>query len=347
MARAKAPARGGSGRSAAARIPQLAWHEVRPAPIVLISGTEGFLADRALRILRDALRTEDPALEVHDVDAAAYAPGELLTLASPSLFGEPRLLRVTNVEKMTDAFLEEALAFLEEPADGAVVALRHAGGVRGKKLLDAIRAGTGDGVEVVCAELKRESDRADFAAAEFRHAGRAIAPVALRALVAAFADDLGELGAACQQLIADTEGDISADIVQRYYGGRVEATAFAVADAAIAGQLGQALSLLRHALDTGADPVPMVAAFAMKLRTMAKVGGTRGSGGQIASQLGLAPWQVDRARRDLQGWDEVGLGRAILTVAETDAAVKGASRDPVFALERLVTLIADRGHPGA
>jgi DNA polymerase III subunit delta len=347
MARAKAPARGGSGRSSAARIPQLAWHEVRPAPIVLISGTENFLADRALRILRDALRALDPALEVHDVDAADYAPGQLITLASPSLFGEPRLLRVTNVEKMTDAFLDEAVAFLDDPAEGAVVALRHAGGVRGKRLLDAIRSGHGGGIEVVCAELKRESDRAEFAAAEFRHAGRAIAPVALRALVSAFADDLGELGAACQQLLADTAGDITADVVQRYYGGRVEATSFAVADAAIAGQLGQALGLLRHALDTGADPVPMVAAFAMKLRTMAKVGGVRGSGGQIASQLGLAPWQVDRARRDLQGWDEVGLGRAILAVADADAAVKGASRDPVFALERLVTLVAERGQPRA
>jgi len=87
----------------------------------------------------------------------------------------------------------------------------------------------------------------------------------------------------------------------------------------------------------------MVAAFAMKLRTMAKVGGTRGSGGQVASQLGVAPWQVDRARRDLQGWNEEGLGRAILTVAETDAAVKGAQRDPIYALETLVRVIATRG----
>lgn len=341
MAAAKGSARGGA--KASARIPQVAWHEIRPAPVILISGPEGFLADRSVRVLRDALRAQDPALEVHDIDAAAYAPGELLTLASPSLFGEPRLLRVENVEKMTDAFLEEALSFLNQPAEGAVVALRHGGGVRGKKLLDAIRGGQGGGIEVVCAELKRDSDRADFAAAEFRHAGRAIAPAALRALVSAFADDLGELAGACQQLIADTEGDISAELVQKYYSGRVEATSFAVADAAIAGRPGEALSLLRHALTTGADPVPMVAAFAMKLRSMAKVGGTRGSGGQVASQLGLAPWQVDRARRDLQGWDEQGLGRAILAVAETDAAVKGASRDPIYALERLVTLVADRG----
>jgi DNA polymerase-3 subunit delta len=340
MAAPKKPA--GSAR-AAASIPQVAWHQIRAAPIVLVTGPETFLAERANRLLRDALRAIDPSLEVHDLTADGYAPGELITLASPSLFGEPRLIRVDAVEKCSDAFLDDALDFLSMPTDDTVVVLRHAGGVRGKKLLDAIRAGTGGGIEVICAELKRDSDRADFAAAEFRHAGRAIAPAALRTLVSAFTDDLAELAGACQQLLADTDGDITEQTVAKYYGGRVETNAFAVADAAIAGRYGEALGLLRHALATGADPVPMVAAFAMKLRTMAKVGGSSGSGGQIASQLGLAPWQVDRARRDLQGWNEAGLGRAILTAAEVDAQIKGAGRDPIYALETLVRVIARRG----
>jgi DNA polymerase III subunit delta len=336
-----------SAKSAKVAIPQLKWHEIRSAAIILVSGPEQFLAERASRVLRDALREQDASLEVHDLSADGYAPGELLTLASPSLFGEPRLIRVENVEKCSDAFLEDVLDYIRAPADDTVVLLRHGGGVRGKKMLDAIRSGQGGGIEIVCTELKRDADRADFAAAEFRHAGRAIAPQGLRALVTAFADDLAELASACQQLVADTEGDITAQMVEKYYGGRVEANAFAVADAAIAGRFGQALGLLRHALATGADPVPMVAAFAMKLRTMAKVGGSRGSGGQLAGQLGLAPWQIDRARRDLQGWNEEGLGRAILAVADADSQVKGAARDPIYALETLVRTVAARGLPPA
>lgn len=338
-----APKKTGGSARAAASIPQVAWHQIRAAPVILVTGPEDFLAERASRMLRDALREHDPSLEVHDLRADAYAPGQLITLASPSLFGEPRLIRVDAAATMNDAFLEEALEYIAAPADDTVVLIRHGGGVRGKKLLDAIRHGTGDGIEVLCAELKRDSDRADFAADEFRHAGRPIAPAALRTLVSAFSDDLAELAGACQQLLADTDGEITEKTVEKYYGGRVETNSFAVADAAIAGRHGEALGLLRHALATGADAVPMVAAFAMKLRTMAKVGGTRGSGGQVAGQLGLAPWQVDRARRDLQGWTEEGLGRAILTVAETDAAVKGAERDAVYAVETLVRVVADRG----
>ncbi len=325
-----------------ATIPQLPWDQVRPAPVVLVTGTETVLADRAIRLLRDILRAEDPSLEVSDIDAGAYAPGELLTLASPSLFAEPRLIRVDNVDKMTDAFLDEALAYLGSTADETYVVLRYPSGTRGKKLLDAIRAGTGDGIEIVCAELKRDSDKQDFVAAEFRTANRKITGGALRALVSAFSDDLAELAAACQQLLADTHDDVSEEIVAKYYGGRVETTAFAVADSAIAGHHGEALGLLRHALASGADPVPIVAAFASKIRTMAKLAGQRGSSNDLASRFGLAPWQVDRAKRDLQGWTDAGLGRAIEALAEADTQVKGGGRDPVYALERLVEQLSDR-----
>lgn len=326
-------------------IPQLAWSEVRSAPVVLVSGTESVLAERAIRLLREQLKSADPSLEVSDIDAGSYAPGELITLASPSLFGEPRLIRVSGVEKATDAFIVECLEYLGAPADGTVVVLRHAGGVRGKKLLDAIRAGQGGGLEVVCAELKRESDRFDFARDEFRRAGRKITPGALRAVVAAFADDLAELASACQQLMSDSAAQIDEKVVESYYGGRVEVNAFAVADAAIAGRYGEALVTLRHALSSGADPVPMVAAFASKVRTMAKLKGSRGSDGQLASSFGLSPWQVKRAREDLQGWDEAGLVIAIQALAAADAEVKGGSRDAVFALERLVRIIAAKGKP--
>ncbi|WP_146071195.1 DNA polymerase III subunit delta [Cryobacterium sp. Y57] len=334
-----APARSNKGTV----IPQLGWHEVRPAPIVLVSGTETFLAERAIRQLRDFLKREDPSLEISDVQADSYAPGELLTLASPSLFGEPRLIRVSNVEKCSDIFLAEALDYLENPAEDTYVVLRHGGGVRGKKLLDTIRGGRGGAIEVVCSELKKDTEKYEFASNEFKTAGKRVTVSALRQLVAAFSDDLAELSAACQQLISDATSEVTETTVDRYYGGRVETNAFKVADWAIAGRNGEALVTLRHALSSGADPVPIVAAFAMKIRTMAKVFGARGGSAQLGAQFGLAPWQVERAQKDLRGWSDEGLARCILALAETDAAVKGAGRDPVFALERLIGVISRRG----
>jgi DNA polymerase-3 subunit delta len=337
------PRRAPTKPAARSSIRQLSWRRPEPAPLVLVSGPEEVCAERAIAGLRDYLKAEDPSLEVTDVRADAYAPGTLLAVSSPSLFGEPRLVRIAGVERCTDEFLTEALSYLSHPQEGATVVLRHTGAsVRGKRLLEAIRAGQGGGVEIACPAVKRDSDRFDFAAGEFQAASRRIAPPALRALTSAFADDLTELAAACQQLIADVDGDITEQIVRRYYGGRVETSAFTVADTAIAGRYGEALVALRHALASGSDPVPMVAAIAMKLRGMARVAGTRESSAQLAARLGMKDWQVDRARRDLIGWNDDQLGIAIQAAARADAEVKGASRDPVFALERLVTVIATR-----
>ena len=296
------PASRGGARTASA-IPQISWRSPQPAPVVLVSGPEDVCAERATAGIREFLRAEDASLEVSDLRADDYTSGSLLTLTSPSLFGEPRL--------------------------------------------DAIRSGTGGGIEIACPAVKRDSDRFDFAAGEFQTARKKIAPVALRALVGAFSDDLTELAAACQQLISDVPGDITEQIVERYYGGRVETSAFTVADTAIAGRYGDALVALRHALASGADPVPLVAAIASKLRPMARVAGIRESSASLAARLGMKDWQVDRARRDLTGWNEASLGLAIQAAARADAEVKGASRDPVFAVERLITIIATRAPYGA
>lgn len=341
-------ARRAPAKAARSAIPQLSWRSPQPAPIVLVSGPEDVCAERAIAGVRDFLRAEDASLEVSDLRADDYAAGSLLAVTSPSLFGEPRLVRVTGVERCSDAFLSEAVSYLAAPQDGATVVLRHTGAsVRGKKLLDAIRAGEGGGVEIACPAIKRDSDRYDFAAGEFQAARKRIAAPALRTLVSAFADDVTELAAACQQLIADVPEDITEQVVERYYGGRVETSAFTVADTAIAGRYGDALIALRHALASGADPVPMVAAIALKLRTMARVAGSREPSSALAARVGLKDWQVDRARRDLAGWNEASLGMAIQAAARADAEVKGGSRDSVFALERLVTVIATRAPYGA
>ena len=330
-------------KTAVSAIPLVAWNQVNPAPIVLISGPEEFLADRAAVTVRNRLRSHDAEIEIHDLDASTYAGGELLAAASPSLFAEPRLIRISSVEKCTDEFLEDALTYCAAPEDDVTVLLRHGGGVRGKRLLELVRSGDVPAVEVSCAELKSDTDKSEFATNEFRLAGRKVTPGAVRALVSAFASSGAELANACQQLIADATGDITEGTVDTYYGGRVEATAFKVADAAVEGRLGDAMLSLRQALETGSDPVPIVAAFASKLRLIAKVAGDRRSSGELAGALGAAPWQIDRAKRELHNWSESGLSNAILAVADADAGVKGASRDPIYALERMVRVVATFG----
>jgi DNA polymerase-3 subunit delta len=316
----------------------VSWREVEPAPVVLLSGPEDYLAGRAMERIRATLRQDQPDTELVRMDASTYAAGELTLQSSPSLFGEAKLIEVSNLAAMNDEFLTDTLTYLSDPSPDAVLVLHHGGGNRGKKLLDAVK---GAGAPVVeCQPFKKDAEKLDFVAQEFKAARRRIDPSASRALVAAVGSKLADLAAACRQLINDATGEISEELVEKYYGGRVEATAFKVADAALAGRGGQALSMLRHALDTGVDPVPLVGALAMKVRAVAKVANLRGSSASMAKELGMAPWQVDQARRDAQHWSQESLIKAVQVLAEADAQVKGAGRDPVYAVEHAVTVIS-------
>jgi DNA polymerase-3 subunit delta len=321
---------------------------VEPAPVVLVAGGEALLVDRAVERVRRLASERDPELELLTVEAALYEAGQLDTWTSPSLFGEPRLVLVTGVEQASDAFLADALEYLEHAQDDVVLLLRHGGGQRGKKLLDTVRRHPA-AVTVTCPsskDVEKADFKLDFAGQELRDAGASASSAALRAIVDALGGNLRELAAGCAQLAADLVDEqgkprkIEAADVDRYYGGRSEVTGFKVADAAVAGQRELALGLARHAIDSGVDPVPLVAAIAMKLRTMAKVAGARGSSVDLARDLRLAPWQVDRARRELRDWTPEGLAAGLVALADADLALKGGGRDDVYAVEKAIMTIA-------
>lgn len=302
------------------------------APVTLLKGSEGYFVDTATDRLRALAQERDPNVEIIWVDASVYEPNMLQVWTSPSLFDERRHIVVDALDATNDAFLTEMIDYvtnLESESDTTIV-LRHQRGTRGKRLLDLIAKRK---LPIVpCDPLTRDADKTSFVGNMFRAARRDISPDAIRALVEATGADLRELAAAGKQLLADTTGRVTPEIVDTYYGGRVETTGFKVADAAVAGNATAAVTLLRHALATGLDPVPIVAVLASKLRTMALVAGKHAPK--------LPPWQVERARRELHGWSPAGLAQAIVAVADADAAVKGESREPEFAVERAVLTIA-------
>jgi len=339
----RAAGSGSSRAKAPAKNPMVAPEALAPAPIVLVTGGEDLLAERAVAAVVAAARKGDPEARLEQVDAAGYEPGGLRMATAPSLFGGMAVVLVSGVEAASDALVADVTAYLADPEPDTSLVLRHSGGPRAKGLLEAARAAGAP--EAACLPITKDEEKVDFAGAEMRRLKAKTSPAALRALVDAVGSDLRELAAACSQLAQDAGPDVGVigpELVEQYFGGRVEVTGFRVADAAVAGRAEEALRLLRHALATGADPVPLVAAVALKLRSLAKVSAVAGAGRspEIAKELGMAPWQVDRARRELVGWGPQGLAAAIVATAEADTMVKGGGRDPVYAVERLVLTVA-------
>lgn len=239
-------------------------------PFVLVSGPEEVLADRAVEQVIADVRVTAPEVDVVTLTAEGYQEGELTVQASPSLFGEDKLIVVRDLHQAPDALQVDLLTYLSDPADSVTLVVTHASGNKGKKVLDTLKKAKA--LVIPAPAIKSDRDKAEFVTNEFRTARRKASPEAVQALVEAVGKDVRELASACQQLVDDTTGTIDADVVERYHGGRVEATGFKVADAAVAGRTGEALRLLRHAVDVGVDPVPIVAVIAMQLRQLAKVG---------------------------------------------------------------------------
>lgn len=318
---------------------QLKWNQSGKAPVYLVSGPEDFIAARVIRSIRDSLRAANPQIEHSQVLASEYEAGRLIELTAPSLFDEPRLVVIEGVETCTDALIEDGLSYLGDMNEESTVVFRHSSGVRGKKLLDALRANDSV-IEYTCDKIAKENDRVAFALEEFKTAGKKVTNAAVRDLVASFGDDTAGLAAACGQLVQDVAETIDEKVIEKYFGGRVEVDNFKVIDAAAAGHVAETLVYLRHAFGSGQDPVAMIGAIAHKTRVMAKILNNRSV---TASQVGAHPFVFDKARRDVAGWTEEGMARVIQQVAVTDAAVKGGERDPEFAVERLLLLIARKG----
>jgi DNA polymerase-3 subunit delta len=165
------------------------------------------------------------------------------------------------------------------------------------------------------------------------------------ALLEAVGNDLRELASAAGQLLADTTGPITTETVARYHRGRAESSGFTVADRAVDGDLAGALELARWGQSAGLASVLVTSALASTLRSMALVASAgRMPAHQLAGQLGMPPWKVEKTQRQARGWRPEGLSSALTAVARADAEVKGAAADPDYAVERLlVAVVQARG----
>ena len=308
--------------------------------ITLLQGGEALLADRAISQVISKFK----GATVTQLEASELELGAITDALAPSLFGDARIIVVKEIQDLAAELGEEITTYLDAQDESVELVLWHKGGVKGKALLEKIKKVKP--TIIPCDVLKKDGEKSDFIRGEFKRLGRTISTEAVQALIDALGSDIRELGGACSQLAADVVAGkmIDESDVLKFQNGRIETTGFDVADAALDGARDVALIALRNALATGTDPVLITSALAGSLRTLAKVSGApRGAKSfDLAGPLGLAPWQIDKARRQLSKWTPATLAGAVVAVAQADANIKGAAVDPIHSLERAIIAITSR-----
>jgi DNA polymerase-3 subunit delta len=309
------------------------------APVRLVLGDEELLISRAIAEVVEAARRDNPAAEISELRAAELVAGQLDELLGPSLFGGRRVVILRGGQEATKDLAAAVLAQAGALAEETSLVVVSAAGVRGKALVDGLRKS--GAVVVDCARVTKLRDRLVFARGELRRLGARGDDAAVELLVDAVGTDLREIAAACDQLVADTGGVVDEAAIRRYHRGRAEVSGFTVSDAAVAGDVPGALEALRWAISIGLNPVPIADALADGVRTIARVTGARRANAyQLAGELGMPPWKVERAQRQGRGWTPAGLSVAMDVAARLNGEVKGGAEDRVYVLERAVMSIA-------
>jgi len=312
----------------------------------LVLGDEELLVERAISGVLAAARKHSGSADVpvNRLRAGEVSTSELAELLSPSLFADER---VVVLEAAGEAG-KEAVGVIESAAadlpPGTVLVVVHSGGGRAKALADSLRK---FGAEVhPCAKITKAGERADFVRAEFRSHRVKVDDATVTALLDSIGSDIRELAAACSQLVADTDGQVTAAAVRRYHSGKAEVKGFDIADKAVTGDIAGAAESLRWAMLSGEPRVVLADALAEAVHTIARVAPLSGDPYQIAGELKMPPWRVQKAQKQARRWSRESVASAVQLVAALNADVKGAAADADYALESAVRRVAELAADG-
>jgi DNA polymerase III subunit delta len=305
------------------------------APVVVLTGKEFYLVERAVEQVLAARRASDPEVERRIVAGgsdAGSAPGDLSEALTPTLFGDAAVILVTDVDQFEDAGQATLLTAAREIASGAREGLsllvHHPAGVKARKLLDTLRALPG-AVVIECAPLKyRAVD--EFVAGEFARLRRRVDSDAVQALRTAVGDDLRSLSRCAEQLCSDVEdGTITAEHVALYHAGVADVPGYEVADAVWDAHPEQLVRRVRWALenDPGATPA-LTGATAASLRALVRYAEARHlPEAEAARAAGVPPFKIRALAGQLRKWTPATLAVATRLLAAADLSAKGQTPD--------------------
>lgn len=315
--------------------------------VCVVSGADEFLTQQRIHELTAQAHGLIPEADLMELDAGSAQPYEFDEAVSPSLLSTASLVLIAHAENMSQALADSVEAYIKQSKEAAgqepesLVIIEHNGSPKGTGIIRQLeRAGAQvDKIE----SLKTPKARANFIVSLFEKRNRRIAPPAAQFIADVLGDKTGEMASLCDQLCDDfPDNPMPVSIVRTYLSANPQVTGFAVAQAALQGRLAQAVVDMRSAVQQGQDPLALVGAIAMKIRSMAKASAVD-QGKLTQAEAKMSPWQLRAVRQEVRGWTSSGLSRCIQMAAWVDEQCKSSGSDPLYALEKLLAALAAKG----
>ncbi len=294
--------------------------------VVLLWGEDDYLLrEAALQIAGDRRVTE--------VDAAEWQGSELQDLATPSLFGEPRALIVTDLRSLPKDALTELAAYVAAPDPDAPLVLCCTVAERGKPPAAVVKL-----VEPVGRISQIQIQRKDlepWIVQRAKAAGADLTGPAARTLVDTIGPEPAQLAAAVEQLAgAFPSQRVGPPEIQRQFRGLGEQKTWDLCDKAFGKDLPGAIRSLRSIEESGDEAIMVLGGIAARVRDLIKVRSLPESipSSQLAKAAGLRfDWQARRYQQQARNFSLDQLVTIHGRIVEADRALKsGATGDVVM-----------------
>ena len=234
------------------------------APVHLVWGEDPFL----LRLA--ALEIFGQGVQPREIEAGDWQGGETADLSTPSLFGEPRALLVTDARHLPEDASRELAAYLAAPSPDATLVLSATVGERGR-----VPAGLVKLVQPIGEVREVKVARKDLPAWVGRRAkakALELAPDASSALVERLGEDPATLDQALDQLGSAFAGTrVTRQLVAEQFRGLGDQHVWDLCDRALSGRLPEALVVLRSLFESRDDPLLIVGGIAARIRDLLRV----------------------------------------------------------------------------
>lgn len=335
-------------KSTAAKIEQ-ALSKGTVAPVYLLTGEDLFRKKELIAKITSAVHPDDFNIYSSCADKANL--GEVLALANTApVFSERRLVILTGIEKLRKDPKEALIRYLENPLDTTVLVLTHNDSKKFKteKALAAAAAAGGDTANFD--ELKRD-DLVMWIRQRLKQNGLNAEFDAVETLCEAVGGDLNALSQEIEKLAlytAERENKtITKEDVLAGVGFSKEENPFELSNAVQYMNKKKALQLVDKLLDSGEEPVGVLAKITYPIEKMARI--------KVMSNAGMPSVEISRAA-GLMFWESALVNNArnfpseeiflktLDRIIEADKALKtSTASDPKTLIKGiLMTLFAGR-----
>jgi DNA polymerase-3 subunit delta len=322
-----------------------------PRPVCVVFGDEAFLRRQVLLGLRAAvLGDQEGDFSLTTFEGPVAALRDIMEeLATVAMFGGRRLVVVEEADELVSRCRGELEEYVARPHATGILVLEVKTWPSNTRLYKAVAA---DGLAIDC-NVPAAAGLARWLGGWAKQTHRLqLSPAAAELLLEAIGPELGlvDQELAKLALAAGVDGKITPEMVGRLVGGWRTKTTWEMLDAALDGNVGEAMRQLDRLLASGESPVGLLAQISASLRrfaaatrlvVQAEAGGRRLALRQALEQAGIRTFVLEKAQRQLRHLGRQRGGQLYGWLLQADLDLKGASAiPPRLILERLIVRLA-------